>query len=174
MALAYIRHNRVRIRVCAHCRCNNKLDYLMWWHNIRLYAPVGKCTRNSWLSDYMHKLRFGHSYSKHYSRYDPPHIGAYRRRDNRLCRRICSHCRWTVRIARSRGTEKGLSSNRIARIDRPCPCWIRVCRCIRNASSWGDRCIVRSSRTRNCRCIRLKCKKAKRTANVNCFASCEL
>lgn len=143
----------------------------MWRHDIRLYAPVGRRTRNLRTSDCIRKLRFGHSYSKHYSRYGLPHIGAYHRRDSRLCTRICSHRRRTVRIARSRGTEKDSLSNRISRIDRPRPCWIRVCRCIRSANSWGGRCIVRSSRTRNCHCTRLKYKEANGEYQSACFAS---
>lgn len=83
--------------------------------------------------DCIHKLRFDRSYSKRYSRYDPPRTGAYRRRDSRLCRRIYSRRRRTTRTARWRGIEKDSSSNPIARIDRPLS-YIRDCKYIRSAS----------------------------------------
>jgi len=139
-----------------------------------LYAPVGKRTRSSRTSDCIRKLRFGRSYSKRYSRYDPPHIGVYRHRDSRLCRCICCHRHRTAHIARSRGIEKNSSSNRTAHIDPPCPYWIRVCKCIRSASSWGGRCIVRSSRTRNCRCTRLKRKEPNGECHLMRLASIDI
>lgn len=126
-----------------------------------LYAPVDKCRRNSRTFDCIRKLRFGRSYSKRYSRYDPPRIGAYRRRYSRLYRRICSHRRRTRCTARWRGIEKDSSSNPTARIDRPLG-WIRGYRYTRSASLWDGRCIVHSPRSRNCRCTHLKRKKVTR------------
>lgn len=130
-------------------------------HDTYLYAPVDKCRRNSRMFDCIRKLRFDRSYSKRCSRYDPPRIGAYRRRDSRLCRRICSRRRRSTRTARWRGIEKDSSSNPIVRIDRPLNC-ILDCKYIRNASWWDGRCIVRSLRIRNYRCTHLKGKKITR------------
>lgn len=130
-------------------------------YDTHLYAPVGKCRQNSRMFDCIRKLRFDRSYSKRYSRYDPPRTGAYRRRDSRLCRRIWSRRRRMTRTARWRGIEKDSSSNPIARIDRPLNCILDY-KYIRNASWWDGTCIVHSPRTRNCRCTHLKGKKITR------------
>lgn len=128
------------------------------------HIPAGRYTRNSPTSDCIRRLRFGRNCSKRYSRCGPPRTAVYHRRGSRLCTCICGHHRRTRRIVRSRGTETDSSRNRIVRIDRP-PFCIPDCTCTRSASSWGDRCTVRSPRSRNCRCTHLESEEIIRDLN---------